>query len=332
MTKPGKKLLSVRDLKVEFETARGTIAAVDRLSFDIDSGETLGIVGESGSGKSVTSLALLGLLPVNARVSGREISFLGEDLLKASERRREQIRGAEIAMIFQDPMTSLNPSFTIEFQIAEALKAHSEAGKERLRERVVELLRKVGIPDPQSRLGAFPHQLSGGMSQRVMIAMMIACEPKLLIADEPTTALDVTIQAQILRLLADLQRERGMGLILITHDIGVVAEYASRVMVMYAGQEVESGATRAVIESPKHPYTSGLLASLPGRQEAFRARLPSLAGMVPDLTNRPPGCQFAPRCGNGKTNCGVAEPEVSELVGRRVKCFYPLQEGLGARA
>ena len=319
-------LLEAKDLSVVFDTARGELAAVDRLSFSIAPGETLGIVGESGSGKSVTSLAVMGLLAPNARVSAKALRFGGKDLLTLGERERQRMRGGEAAMIFQDPMTSLNPCYTVEFQISEALSAHSEEGKANLRTRVVELLNQVGIPDPVSRLGAYPHQLSGGMSQRVMIAMAMACSPKLLIADEPTTALDVTIQAQILRLITELQKKTGMALILITHDIGVVAETSQNILVMYAGQGVEFGKTADVIRAPRHPYTRALLASLPGVGHKFRERLPSLQGMVPDLARRPQGCQFHPRCEFVKNDCREGEPMSLSEGSRLVKCVHPLSE------
>ncbi|MCC7442792.1 MAG: ABC transporter ATP-binding protein [Bdellovibrionales bacterium] len=330
-------LLEVRDLSIEFETRKGNLKALERLSFTLNEGETLGIVGESGCGKSITSLALMGLLAPNARVSAGALRFEGKDLLAMNEEARSEIRGAEMSMIFQDPMTSLNPSFTVGFQLEEMLKAHpreeadrSPAGR---RKRLVELMEQVGIPDPAQRLTCYPHELSGGMSQRVMIAMAVASRPKLLIADEPTTALDVTIQAQILELLRDLQRRYKMALILITHDLGVVSETAARTMVMYAGQAVEEGPTREVIASPRHPYTAGLLQCLPAlhAKEAPKTRLPSIAGMVPDLLARPSGCQFHPRCSRAQEPCWQALPDWRVEGSRGERCHFPLTQAGGGQ-
>jgi dipeptide transport system ATP-binding protein len=316
-----KALLTVDGLRVSFETRRGLVNVIEDLSFSLQKGRTLGIVGESGSGKSVTSLAVMGLLPPTARVGPGEISFDGRDVLKLSESERQKLRGGRMAMIFQDPMTSLNPSFTVGFQIEEALRTHGIKGD--LREKTIDLLKQVGIPDPASRLDSYPHQLSGGMSQRVMIAMAVACEPELLIADEPTTALDVTIQAQILSLLKNIQSERGMGLILITHDIGVVAQMADDILVMYAGHLMESGPKDEVIRRPKHPYTQALLKSLPGSHglAEFRSRLPTIAGLVPDLFARPPGCQLSPRCPYMISKCQEAVPVARLVEGSRVRCI-----------
>ena len=324
-------LLEVRDLSVEFETLRGPLKAIDRVSFDVAPGETLCLVGESGCGKSITSLALMGLLPSNGKIPSGEIIFDGKSLLGLPERERRKLRGADVAMIFQDPMSSLNPCYTVGEQILETIQAHEGGTRGSRRDRALELLRQVGIPAPEERLNAYPHQLSGGMSQRVMIAMAIACRPKLLIADEPTTALDVTIQAQILDLLRNLQKDRGMSLILITHDLGVVAEMADRVVVMYAGQIVETGNAREVIENPRHPYTRSLLNSLPASHYALehRAKLPSIPGLVPDLTRRPPGCQLSPRCALVDEGCRVAEPALLDLgAGRKAKCTRPYPEAL----
>ena len=319
-------LLDVEDLSIEFKTMRGVLRAVDRVSFQIEQGETLGIVGESGCGKSISSLAIMRLLPSTARVHARKLSFLGRDLQRLTESQYQDLRGGDIAMIFQDPMTSLNPSFTVGFQIVEVLEAHQGGSTQRLKKRAIELLDQVGIPDAATRFNAYPHQLSGGMSQRVMIAIAIACKPKLLIADEPTTALDVTIQTQILELLRSLQRENGMSLILITHDIGIVAEYTDRTMVMYAGQAVETGKTTDVILKPTHPYTEGLLACLPGTHtdQEHRTKLPTIAGLVPDLVKRPPGCQLHPRCKYVNENCRREEPALVQAHNRNTKCFYPL--------
>lgn len=322
-------LLDVRDLSVQFETRRGALTAIDRLSFKLEAGRTLGIVGESGSGKSVTSLAIMQLLANTAKISSGSVLFEGRDLLTLSEKEMQATRGRDIAMIFQDPMTSLNPSYTVGFQLEEALRIHADASGARdaasRSSKAIELMKQVGIPGPEMRLRSYPHQLSGGMSQRVMIAMAIACSPRLLIADEPTTALDVTIQAQILQLLRDLQKSRNMALILITHDIGVVANMADDIMVMYAGQAVERGAARDVIEKPRHPYTAGLLASLPSAHglREFRTRLPTIAGLVPDLLRRPLGCQMNPRCEFATDKCRSDLPPDFVEAERMVKCFYP---------
>lgn len=315
-------LLTVENLSVSFETRRGVVDVIQDLSFTLEKGRTLGIVGESGSGKSVTSLAIMGLLPPTAMVTpSSSIRFDGGDVLKMSESERQSLRGGRMAMIFQDPMTSLNPSFTVGFQIEEALRTHGIGGN--LRERAIDLMKLVGIPDPATRLESYPHQLSGGMSQRVMIAMAIACEPELLIADEPTTALDVTIQAQILALLKTIQAERGMGLILITHDIGVVAQMADDILVMYAGHSMEFGPKDDVIRRPKHPYTQALLESLPGSHglAEFRSRLPTIPGLVPDLLARPPGCQLSPRCPYMIPDCQKAVPAARLVEGSLVRCI-----------
>jgi oligopeptide/dipeptide ABC transporter ATP-binding protein len=322
-------IVEVKNLSVQFQTQRGLISAVQNLSFDIRQGETFGIVGESGSGKSVASLALMGLLPSNTIVQADKMQFMRDDLLTISEKHRQNLRGGEMGMIFQDPMTSLNPSFTVGFQLMEVLQIHQpEFNKKQRYNRSVALLKDVGIAFPEARMKAYPHQLSGGMCQRVMIAMAIACQPELLIADEPTTALDVTIQAQILDLLDKLQQERKMSMILITHNIGVVAQHTDRLMVMYAGQAVEIGNTKDVIERPSHPYTKALLDSLPANhtESEHRTKLTSIPGMVPDLSNRPSGCQMHPRCAFVQDRCRVETPEI-ELSDeeRTVRCFYPLE-------
>lgn len=323
-------LLELKNLSIDFDTLRGPLKAVDRVSFSVDGGETLGIVGESGCGKSITSLALMGLLAPNARVTADSISFQGQNLLELSENKRRKIRGGEMAMIFQDPMTSLNPCFTVGDQISEAIRIHTSASRSEQRMKSIELLEKVGIPDAENRLTAYPHELSGGMSQRVMIAMAIACRPRLLIADEPTTALDVTIQAQILDLLRDLQKEFEMALILITHDIAVVSEMADRTLVMYAGEVVEAGQTQALVNHPTHPYTKGLLSCLPEMNESSgqRSRLPSIPGLVPDLAHRPTGCQMNPRCSYADDRCRSEHPKLEENQDREVRCFKPLQGGV----
>lgn len=322
-------MLKVENLSVSFETRRGIVNVIENLSFTVEPGRTLGIVGESGSGKSVTSLAVMGLLPPNARVTSGRVLLNDKDLLRASESEMQDIRGGQLAMIFQDPMTSLNPSFTVGFQLEEAMRVHGMKGN--LRERAIEMLKLVGIPDPAMRLNSYPHQLSGGMSQRVMIAMAIACSPELLIADEPTTALDVTIQAQILALLKKVQKERKMGLILITHDIGVVAQMADDILVMYAGHAMEMGPKDEVIHRPRHPYTRALLASLPAShsQTEFRARLPTIAGLVPDLLKRPSGCQLNPRCEFASDNCRSEVPSVHHVGESLVKCHRPLEPSGG---
>jgi oligopeptide/dipeptide ABC transporter ATP-binding protein len=289
-------LLAVDDLRVEFATDRGTIHAVNGVSFEIREGETLGIVGESGCGKSVTSLALLGILARAGRVTGGSAMFAGRDLLRMSDRALRDVRGKEIAMIFQDPMTSLNPLHTIGGQIDEALTAHFDLSRREANERVVELLAQVGIPNPKARYGDYPHQFSGGMRQRVMIAMALACEPKLLIADEPTTALDVTIQAQILDLLRQLVADRGTALILITHDLGVVAGMCERVNVMYAGTVVESGSADQIFAEPRHPYTLGLLQSVPRLDVGRQLKLQPIPGQPRNMLSAPAACPFAPRC------------------------------------
>jgi dipeptide transport system ATP-binding protein len=317
-----KPLLEIENLSVEFKTNAGQFRAVDRVSLTVDTGEVLAIVGESGSGKSVSMLAVMGLLPWTATVAADRMEFEGRNLLTMSDAERRQIIGKDIAMIFQEPMSSLNPCFTVGFQLNEALKTHLDMGKAERRARAVELLKEVGIPAPETRLSAFPHQLSGGMSQRVMIAMAIACKPKLLIADEPTTALDVTIQAQILDLLVRLQKETGMGLVLITHSMGVVAETAERVSVHYAGQKVEEQPVKNLFADPHHPYTAALLAALPERAKA--RRLPSIPGVVPGQFDRPPGCLFAPRCEFATSLCASTVPP--RIAG--TLCHYPLKRGV----
>ena len=288
-------LLDVKELSVHFGDEKAPFKAVDRISYQVNQGEVLGIVGESGSGKSVSSLAVMGLIDFPGRVSAQGLAFEGKDLLSLAPKEKQELIGADIAMIFQDPMTSLNPAYTVGFQIMEAIKAHQGGSKKERSERTLELLRLVGIPDPESRIDVYPHQLSGGMSQRVMIAMAIACKPRLLIADEPTTALDVTIQAQIVDLLLELQQKECMSLILITHDLALVAEAAHRIIVMYAGQVVEEGRAEDIFREPKHPYTQALLRSLPEFAEG-KSRLQSLPGVVPGKYDRPQGCLLNPRC------------------------------------
>ncbi len=316
-------LLDIRNLAVEFVTGRGRFRAVDGVDVTVDEGEILCIVGESGSGKSVSMLAAMGLIAWPGRVTADAMRFAGVDLLGLPSRQRRRLVGRDMAMVFQEPMSSLNPCYPVGWQIAEALRAHNAVPKRKVRERVVELLQQVGIPAPASRLGAFPHQLSGGMNQRVMIAMAISCNPKLLIADEPTTALDVTIQKQILDLLIALQQQRGMALVLITHDMGVVSETARRVQVMYAGQTVEEAPTEALFAAPRHPYTAALLDALPERAHG-RDRLPTIPGVVPGIDDRPPGCLFTPRCRFATDRCSAVVPGLVGPAGRRARCLYPL--------
>jgi dipeptide transport system ATP-binding protein len=321
-------LLEIRNLSVSFATRSGAFKAVDRIDLTVDNNEVLAIVGESGSGKSVAMLAVMGLLPHNAEVTADVMAFEGRDLLEMKAATRRAIAGKDLAMIFQEPMSSLNPCFSVGFQIGEALQTHLGLGRAARKKRVVALLEEVGIADPVKRANAFPHQLSGGMSQRVMIAMALACRPKLLIADEPTTALDVTVQAQILDLLLGLRRSNGMGLVLITHDMGVVAETADRVIVQYAGQPVETNATGPLFEDPHHPYTAALLAALPER--ATQRRLPAIAGMVPGLRDRPPGCLFSPRCAFVFDECRRRAPEPASPALGRALCHTPLTHGIPA--
>ena len=316
-------LLTVENLSVSFGDEKAPFKAVDRISYTVNEGEVLGIVGESGSGKSVSSLAIMGLIDFPGRVTAEKLHFNQNDLLALKPKEKQKIVGADIAMIFQDAMTSLNPSYTVGYQIMEALKVHQGGSKAALRERAIELLSLVGIPDPKSRLEVYPHQLSGGMSQRVMIAMAIACNPKLLIADEPTTALDVTIQAQIIDLLLELQHKENMALILITHDLALVAESAHRIIVMYAGQVVEEGRAEEIFKSPLHPYTQALLKSLPEFAEG-KFRLQSLPGVVPGKYDRPQGCLLNPRCPYATEKCRSVEPALVQINSRQVKCHTPL--------
>ena len=314
-------LLEIRNLTVRFPTRNGFFTAVDGVDVSVDRDEALAIVGESGSGKSVAMLAVMGLLPKQARVHADAMRFDGADLLTLPAKARRALAGRDMAMIFQEPMSSLNPCFTVGFQIAEALKAHLKLTRPERRARVIALLREVGIPDPERRVHAFPHQLSGGMSQRVMIAMALACAPKLLIADEPTTALDVTMQAQILDLLLALRERNGMALVLITHDMGVVAETADRVIVQYAGQQVETNTTHELFANPHHPYTAALLAALPER--ATQRRLPAIPGVVPGQFDRPAGCLFEPRCEFAQPACRAAPPPQHPMLGD-ARCLAPL--------
>jgi dipeptide transport system ATP-binding protein len=316
-------LLEIENLSVEFPSQNGVMHAVDGVSLSLDEGEVLGIVGESGSGKSVAMMALMGLVAYPGRVRADKLRFAGHDLLALSQGERNKLVGKDVAMIFQEPTTSLNPCFTIGFQLAETLRLHMGLDRKAAKKRSIELLEQVGIPAPESRLKAYPHQLSGGMNQRVMIAMAITCNPRLLIADEPTTALDVTIQAQILDLLRSLQKERGMALVLITHNMGVVSEMAQRVAVMYAGQIMEERSAQALFNTPQHPYTEALLAALPERSDGS-ARLATIPGMVPGLYDRPVGCLFAPRCAYATEHSRTVRPALRTWQDGMVRCHYAL--------
>ena len=320
-------MLQVKDLKTYYYTEEGVVPAVDGLDFEVEQGETFAIVGESGCGKSVTSLSILGLIPSPpGKIVGGQILYNGEDLLKKSEKQMRAIRGNEISMIFQEPMTSLNPVFTVGRQISESFKYHQQMGKKEAHEKAIEMLKMVGIPSPEKVVDDYPHQLSGGMRQRVMIAMALACNPKVLIADEPTTALDVTIQAQIMQLLKRLKEKMGTSIILITHDLGVVAQIAQRVMVMYCGEAVESCDARSIYKNPLHPYTVGLLASVPKLTDEDLGELPSIPGMVPSPNELPKGCRFAPRCSKCGPRCLAQKPDLITLEnGHKVRCF--LYEG-----
>jgi len=320
-------LLAVDDLVTTFSTEEGLVTPVDGVSFTVERGETVGVVGESGCGKSVTSLSILRLVPSPpGRIAQGRILFEGQDLLTLSEREMRALRGRDIAMIFQEPMTSLNPVFTCGDQILEALRRHQKVSATEARDQALELLHLVGIPLPEQRLGAYPHQLSGGMRQRIMIAMALCCHPRLLIADEPTTALDVTIQAQILDLLRHLKKQLSMAVLLITHDLGVVAETAERVVVMYAGKVVEEAPVRTLFHTPRHPYTEGLLRSIP-RLDERRESLPVIEGMVPNLLDLPSGCRFHPRCPRAERRCREEAPALRSLgEGHRVACWQAFGE------
>ena len=326
-------LLDVENLEVRFWTRRGTVHAVNGISFSLSPGETLGIVGESGCGKSVTALALMGILPRAGRVTAGTVRYEGRDLYTQSDSEWQRFRGKEIAMIFQDPMTSLNPVLTVGKQLREAIDAHLNLSKGDSSDRVVELLDRVGIPHAKARAKDYPHQFSGGMRQRVMIAMALACEPKVLIADEPTTALDVTIQAQILDLLRDLVTERDTALILITHDLGVVAGMCERVQVMYAGTVVETGSARPIFASPRHPYTLGLLQSVPRLDTGRRQALQPIEGAPPNMLSEPASCPFAPRCRYAQEDCLAALPLLRNVgPEQRAACFHPAPADEWARS
>ena len=323
----GEKILEVKHLKTYFHTDAGLSKAVNDVSFSVEKGKTLGIVGESGCGKSITSLSIMGLVEIPpGKIAGGEIIFEGEDLLKKNEEEMSKIRGKKIAMIFQEPMTSLNPVFTIGQQITEALMLHEKLTKKEARERGIEMLKMVKIPLAEKRFDEYPHQLSGGMRQRVMIAMALCCNPDLLICDEPTTALDVTIQAQILDLINELKEKTGTSVMMITHDLGVIAEMADDVMVMYAGKVVEHATCDQIFERPMHPYTYGLMNCIPKLDDDDTKRLSVIEGMVPSFDDMPKGCAFCPRCPEAMDICREKMPKLAEAEGRRVRCFKYTQE------
>lgn len=314
-------LLEVKDLETEFKVKRGTVKAVNGVSFEVDKGEILAVVGESGSGKSVTSLSVMGLIRDPGRVAGGEILFNGENLLKKSTKEMQAVRGDKISMIFQEPMTSLNPVYRVKDQIMETILTHTTMNKKEALKRAIEMLDLVGIPAPEQRVNDYPHQMSGGMRQRVMIAMALACDPELLIADEPTTALDVTIQAQILDLINRLREKLGMAVLLITHDLGVVAETADKVVVMYCGRVVEQATVEQLFTKPLHPYTQGLLDSIP-KMDEDKERLYMIKGIVPDPIHLPKGCSFADRCDKCMEKCKEHMPKLARTEdGRKVRCF-----------
>ncbi|KDR95878.1 peptide/nickel transport system ATP-binding protein [Peptoclostridium litorale DSM 5388] len=322
------KLLDVKDLRTYFYTSEGKVPAVDGVSFSVGKGETVAIVGESGSGKSITALSILGCVPSPpGRIESGEIVFEGKNLLEKSKKDMRKIRGNEISMIFQEPMTSLNPVYTVGRQLSEVFEIHHGMNRKEGFKKAEELLEMVGIPSPQERVKQYPHQMSGGMRQRVMIAMALACNPKLIIADEPTTALDVTIQAQILELMKDMKRETKASILIITHDLGVVAEMAERVIVMYAGKVIESATVREIFKNPKHPYTMGLLSSMPS-MDAKRERLTTIEGSVPRPTEFPKGCRFNPRCNFAREVCQNYEPPLRDAGERCISCWMGTQEYL----
>jgi len=339
VSEAGLPLLDVDDLQVGFDTEAGRVRAVDGVSFSIEAGQTVGVVGESGCGKSVTASSILRLVPSPPGVMlGGAIRFEGRDILKLAGEALQQLRGRDIAMVFQDPMTSLNPVFTIERQLWEVLQLRFGLDRAAARLRAAEMLRTVGIADPDSRLDAYPHELSGGMKQRVMIAMALLCEPRLLIADEPTTALDVTVQAQILHLMRELQRRTGAALLFITHDMGVIAEMCDVVVVMYAGRIVERRPAVELFEAPRHPYTRGLLDSIPRKGVAHKAELPTIEGTVPSLLAPPPGCRFADRCrrhaalgAEERSRCRSQDPQLHDDGNGQVACHFPLPLDATAR-
>lgn len=326
-------LLEVSDLRVEFNSRQGHVKAVRGLSYSLEEGQAMALVGESGSGKSVSALALLNLLPrKTSKITAGSVKFRGQELVGLSEKGMRKLRGGSIAMIFQDPLTSLNPVLTISQQIVEQLEEHGKAKGKQARKRAIELLDLVGIPAPDQRVEQYPHQLSGGMRQRAMIAMALSCDPALLLADEPTTALDVTIQAQILELLAKLQRELGMSLVLITHDLGVVAGFTEKLTVMYSGAAVEQGFTAEVLSKPSHPYTAGLLRSIPRLDRPREGSLLPIPGMPPDMTKVSDGCPFQPRCESATDKCAINIPVLTSVMSNReAACFYPRSGSFAGR-
>jgi len=325
MTKREKPVLAITDLVVEFKTEKGVVRALDGISIEVFAGEPVGIVGESGCGKSVTALSILKLIPnPPGRIVSGSIVLDGVDVTSMGDKQMRNIRGSKASMIFQEPMTALNPVFTIGNQMTEVIRVHQKVSKKEAEAIAVKMLKTVEIESPAKRLKQFPHELSGGMRQRVMIAMALSCNPKLLIADEPTTALDVTVQAQVMDEIERLQEKLGMGLILITHDLGVIAEACRKVVVMYCGQIIEISETNLLFENPKHPYTRGLLDSIPRIREEKVERLPTIKGMVPDLAHLPMGCRYAERCPKVQTKCREVNPPLQEIgSGRKVACFYP---------
>ena len=328
-------LLEIRDLVTQFDTTAGTVQAVDGISYTVEEGETVAVVGESGCGKSVSALSVLRLIPdPPGRIAAGDIRFMGQDLLALDEDEIRKLRGRDIGMVFQEPMTSLNPVLSVGVQLTETILQHRGAGAAAAEARALELMRMVGISEPERRLTQYPHHLSGGMRQRVMIALALSCEPKLIIADEPTTALDVTIQAQILALMKDLTRRLGVALIVITHNLGVVARYADRVNVMYAGRIIESGDARQIYHHPRHPYTRGLLASVPRLDQPRGARLVPIEGQPPDLTRLDGGCAFRPRCRYVEPRCGEARPSLVRVesigAGHLAACFRSTELAGGA--
>lgn len=326
MSEENKYILEVKDLHTSFFTDAGEVKAVNGISFNLEPGKTLGIVGESGSGKSVTAYSIMQILAETGKITGGEVRFHGEDITKWNSKQMQKFRGEKCSIIFQDPMTSLNPVFTVGSQLIEAILLHTDKNKKEAWARAVEMLTLVGVNEPESRMKQYPHELSGGMRQRVMIAMALACRPKLLIADEPTTALDVTIQAQILKLMNDLKKEKGTSILFITHDLGVINEMADDVAVMYCGQVVEKAPVRSIFgdNSYLHPYTEGLLYSIPRLDTPTGIRLEAIPGAVPHPLDLPKGCKFAPRCKYATDKCREMEPELNEVEpGHMVRCFYP---------
>lgn len=318
--KTAQNLLEIKGLKTCFNDSHGMLRAVDGVDFSIKYGETLGVVGESGCGKSVLSLSILQLLSSEGKITEGEILFKGENLLKKSQKEMEMIRGNDISMIFQEPMTSLNPVYTVGAQISENLRLHQNLNKKQAYEKSIEMLRLVGIPSPEKRVNEYPHEMSGGMRQRVMIAMALSCNPSLLIADEPTTALDVTIQAQILELMREIKQRLGTSIMMITHDLGIVAEMSDHIMVMYAGKVMEYADVRSIFKDPRHPYTQGLLRSIP-RIDDYKKELYVIKGMVPNIYNLPDGCRFCPRCPDAMEICHHKEPGLINLCHHKVRCW-----------